>query len=194
MVDRPYFQSSVGAMATIAGDNWDSIASLQALLSELRHRTTARAQRLERDVAARVLALGGDIDSEAVSGPVKGKNRTSSSTEAPSQASKQLIDELKLRVLSAEQQVRDVEEQLGAAQAEIARLRDGDPGSEDATYTKIGLHRSCPNFVFDAVRRAFRKEYHPDSLSDRPKPEQLAAQEKFKEYEQLFSQLQAARR
>jgi hypothetical protein len=60
-------------------------------------------------------------------------------------------------------------------------------------YAQVGLHPSCPEFVLRAVQRTFRKEYHPDALSDRPVEEQLAAQERFKMYEQLFDSIDKIR-
>jgi len=98
-----------------------------------------------------------------------------------------------MRALRAEQQVRDLESQLRVAEAELARVRADSGKGEEDLYAKVGLHRSCPDFLIKVAKRAFRKEFHPDALSDRPSAEQHAAQEKFKEFEQLFSRIEAMR-
>jgi hypothetical protein len=102
------------------------------------------------------------------------------------------LGDLRVRALRAEQQVRELQERLGLVEAELARAQAGDDSSQ-RVYALVGLHPSCPDFILKVVHRAFRKEFHPDALSDRPREEQLAAQERFKAYEQIFTSIDELR-
>lgn len=195
MTGRPYLNMSAQELEASARETWDSIPGLQAILGELRHRTTAKAQRLEREVTARVATLGGDVTAGASDAP-RGRGsgtRGSSKGEGASDSTDGTVHELTMRAVRAEQQVRELSERLRAAQAEIARAQDGGESEIDQLYATVGLHVSCPDFLVKAAWRTYRKEFHPDALSDRPKEEQLAAQERFKEFEQVFNRIQASR-
>jgi len=78
------------------------------------------------------------------------------------------------------------------AQSEVERLRC-DPAMAaraDPAYAEVGLHQSAPDFLVKAARRAFRREYHPDTKSPREKP---AAEATFKRHEGAFDRLFAMR-
>jgi hypothetical protein len=179
MVERPYFGFGAHELESEVKKSWDSVPALQGILSELKHRTTARAQRLERDVVARLLALGSSAEHTGRSGPDKTDGAT--------------LRDLSSRAIRAEQQVRELQERLDVAEAELARVQSADTDDSEGLYRQVGLHPLCPDFILKVVRRTFRKEYHPDALSDRPKDEQLAAQERFKEYERIFAEIEKLR-
>ncbi len=186
MTARPYFKSSVVELEAEAKTKWDSLPALMSIIAELKHRTTPRAQRLERDIARRIVALGGTLDGPAAP---PGASSRAKDTSAEGDTLRQAT----MRAFRAEQRVRELEERLRAAEAELARRESAQPNRCESLYAKVGLHSSCPEFVLKAVRRAYRKEYHPDALSDRPRAEQLAAQEKFKNFEVIFDRIERLR-
>jgi hypothetical protein len=177
---RPFFAFSAQELETRAREGWNSVETLQGIVAELKHRTTAKAQRLERDVVQRLAALGVTTDVPPAAGQTG--------------AADPQVQELGARALRAEQQARELAERLRVAEAELERLRSADQDGKGALYARVGLHPSCPDFVLRVVRRAFRREYHPDALSDRPRAEQLTAQELFKEHEGVFDAIEAQRR
>jgi hypothetical protein len=191
MTDRPYFSLGADELEGEARKHWDSPTVLATILAELKHRSTAKAQRLERDVADRIVTLGAKGD-----GP-KGRTGGHAQRDAPPGSRdaqhERALRELTQRAVRAEQAARELQERLRAAEAEVTRARAAAEDPSSALYAQVGLHPSCPEFVVKVVQRAFRKEYHPDLLSDRPRGEQLAAQERFKAYEMVFDQIARTR-
>lgn len=53
-------------------------------------------------------------------------------------------------------------------------------------YRKVGLDEKCPDFVLDAVRRAYRVRLHPDK---HPSAHRAEAERRFKEAEAVFEQI-----
>jgi hypothetical protein len=53
-------------------------------------------------------------------------------------------------------------------------------------YRKVGLDEKCPDFVLDAVRRAYRVRFHPDKY---PSAHRVEAERRFKEAEAVFEQI-----
>ena len=60
-------------------------------------------------------------------------------------------------------------------------------------FSKVGLHPSAPTFLIQAARKAFRKQYHPDTYATRTAAERKAAEEKFKEFDSLFDAIERMR-
>jgi hypothetical protein len=176
MAERPYLSLSADELQAEARKHWDSATFLAGVLDELSHRTTAKAQRLEREVRERLEALSGTA--------APGTDESRSGRTSRGHGS----DAFRL-----EQQLREAREQLKDAEAEVTRLRQATMDPVAALFAQVGLHPSCPDFLVRAAHRAFRKEFHPDALSDRPRPEQLAAQERFKEIEGIFVEVHRTR-
>lgn len=188
MPHRPYFHHSSTELEAEARANWNSVQALNRVLEELHHRTTAKAQRLEREVSARVVALGGEQARGGGNG--KGSGESAGGNARADSRSEHLVRELTARAVRAEQQVRELRERLQRAEAQVRSMQGQAPAGASQLYAEVGLHPSCPDFLFKAARRAFRKEYHPDALSDRPREEQLEAQELFKKYDSVFESIQ----
>jgi hypothetical protein len=53
-------------------------------------------------------------------------------------------------------------------------------------FAQVGLHPSAPDFVIEAVRKAYRMHYHPDKYSAN---EKKAAEETFKEVDKIFDRI-----
>jgi hypothetical protein len=168
---------SAAELEVLAGQYWANGAYLLSILEELRYRSTPKAQRLERKVEERCRELTG----------IGGTNTAGRAGGGDSY-------DLSQRAVRAEQRVRELETDLQHLRAELDRVKGSaiDPTTE--LYAQVGLHPMCPEFVLRVTQRAFRKEYHPDALSDRPVGEQKLAEEKFKEIDNVFVHIQKHRK
>jgi hypothetical protein len=58
--------------------------------------------------------------------------------------------------------------------------------STNSIYRRVGLHQDAPEWVIVAVRKAYRKRFHPDGYSAGQKTE---AERRFVQAEQVFSEI-----
>lgn len=87
-------------------------------------------------------------------------------------------------------QMAELSARLQAAEQRLAELdRQGSNGHR--LYREVGLHPDCPDFVLSAVRRAYRKAFHPDGMSE---GEAAASAQRFREYEAIFDRLEQSRK
>jgi uncharacterized membrane protein len=98
-----------------------------------------------------------------------------------------------LRALLAEQETRRLQEELRSLRLELDELRRRDGDEVTALFSKVGLHPNCPDFLVRTAQRSWRKEFHPDALSDRPARERKEAEERFKEIDNVFDQIDKVR-
>jgi hypothetical protein len=178
-VDRPFFTLSSTEIEAHSKSCWNSVADLELVLAELSHRSTPKAQRLERAVRARLGELAPHIHSP--NGPPR--NGAGSNLDA------------ELRAFLAEQEARRLQDELLTLRRELEHARGGGiRNGVDELFSKVGLHPNCPDFLIRTARRTWRKEFHPDALSDRPERERREAEERFKEIENVFDSIEKLRR
>src|SRR4051794_23066773 len=60
-----------------------------------------------------------------------------------------------------------------------------------ALYRRVGLSETCPDFVFEAVQRAYRKALHPDL---QPPWQKAQAEARFKQAEAAFAEIRRHRK
>jgi len=75
---------------------------------------------------------------------------------------------------------------LVEARREIDMLRSRTGPGTDPAHAEVGLSATAPDFLIKAARRAYRREYHPDTKAASEKP---AAEAAFKRYEVAFDRL-----
>jgi len=180
--ERPYFSRSSQDLEALAEQHWNSLAELIRIHAELMHRETPRAHRLERRVTQRLIELD----------PTSPRGTSTAGASAKElEALKRKLAETTKRAVAAEQRVRDLTTELERVRTRTQQTHSG--GRLDLLSRSVGLAPDCPEFIFRAVQRAYRREYHPDALSDRPEAERRAAEAKFKQFEQVFNELQRLR-
>lgn len=178
---RPYLQSSSQELEELARQHWGSAPELLRITHELQHRTTPKAQRLERQISGRLIDLG--IPTDATS---------ASAAQEPSATSSEL-QRLRHDLSRSEQLLRETQGELTRLRAELAQSRSGTADPNAQLYAKVGLHPNCPDFLVISAQRVWRKEYHPDALSDRPESERRKAEEVFKHIDGVFARIQLLR-
>lgn len=60
-------------------------------------------------------------------------------------------------------------------------------------FARVGLHPSAPDFLVDAARKAYRRKYHPDKYSSVTDDKKKAAEETFKEMDNVFDEIERLR-
>lgn len=64
------------------------------------------------------------------------------------------------------------------------------PDDEDKQlFEKVGLHPNAPIFLIKAARKAYRAYYHPDIYYGHSEAVRKAAEEKFKEFDNVFDEI-----
>jgi len=91
----------------------------------------------------------------------------------------------------ARQREQYFQQQFERAQIELAQLRN--VGEDVRLFAAVGLHPNCSKELIVYVQRFWRKQYHPDSWTGKSERDRVFAQEKFKEIDQAFSQIQKRR-
>lgn len=175
MEGRPHFSISAAELENLAEQYWADAPELRGILEELRYRSTPKAQRLERRVEERCRELAGGGSTSTASKRDRGEG------------------DLSQRAIRAEQRVRELEAEVMRIGAELNRVKGPAIDLTAELYAQVGLHPTCPEFILRVTQRAFRKEYHPDALSDRPIKEQKLAEEKFKEIDNIFGRIEKHR-
>lgn len=175
---------------------------LTQVLEELDHRRTGRAQELHKTVARRLLEIGGTRAS-ANAGQTAGSQSTARNAqlEAELQNKAAEVRDLRARSERAEARVTQLESALQSKATELkdlkARCERAEAASKRASdpmailHAQVWLTPDCPAFVLDAVRRAIRKENHPDSA---PPAEKTRATREFQKFETIFDQIYKARK
>jgi hypothetical protein len=180
--ERPYFGRSSQDLEALAEQHWNTLAELMQIHGELIHRKTPRAHRLEQRVTQRLLELA---PTAARTGPAAGP-----SAEEFETLRRQLAETAK-RAVAAEQKVRALTAELERAHTRTQQTHSG--GRLEALSRLVGLAPDCPEFILRAAQRAYRRAYHPDALAERPETERRAAEAQFKQFEQVFEELQRLR-
>ena len=154
---RPYFSSSITELVESAESHWAEPNILCQLLRETELRTSKRARTLRRDLEERIQYLSSE--SSAASGAYVD------------------VDPESERLTEAEKRILDLEGQLNAA------MSTGRSGA-DMILFKWGLAASCPPAVFESVKRAWRKNLHPDAHTDRNDADRRELERQFQDFEQ----------
>jgi hypothetical protein len=99
--------------------------------------------------------------------------------------------DLEAQLNQAREQVESLQEQLAKAQWKLEqagqKLKERKVSDKvEALYLKVGLAPGCDDHVFRAVRKAHRREFHPDR---KPEEEKEAAHKRFVELERIFDKL-----
>lgn len=112
------------------------------------------------------------------------------------------VDKLRRQLQDTASQMESVKAELETAKRTISSLTEElraaqesniDHGILEMYYARVGLDPRCPEFVFTAVRRAYRKQHHPDNFISKSTKERKAAEERFKEMEQIFDLIESER-
>lgn len=192
MTTRPYINLPYRELSNLHLHNWNSLDVLYAMLEELKYRKKYDTGPLQRIVANRINELGGKPVWYPQHEPGSSTDRRAQeSTGSADHAMR--INELASRAARAERQVEDLTRSLVASEERAKAIKHPARSAAEDLYARLGLVPDCPDFVFEAAMREFRKKHHPDLLSHLSRSEQLAAQEQFKNFEVVFRQIKKIR-
>jgi hypothetical protein len=95
----------------------------------------------------------------------------------------------------AQEQLRHAEQRIEALRrtlASVGRSHRTQTHRSDAQspYRRVGLAEDCPDFVLNAVQKAYRVNLHPDLKPAAQKPQ---AEKRFKQAEAAFDQIRRLR-
>lgn len=182
--ERQLFNLGITGLEQYAETNWGFIGALEAVEAELSHRKTKRARELSTRIGKRLREL-------KHAGKAEKHGGTGGTDE---DRLRKALDEARALAATLEVKNQDLERKLGEAEREMARLRAGPSESGTAgLYARVGLHPGAPSFVVAAVRRAFRKHFHPDGRANAPDDEKKQAEETLKRFETIFDRLESLR-
>jgi hypothetical protein len=89
----------------------------------------------------------------------------------------------------ANEEILKITIELQKTEGELRKERDRkkpDPTAGNPVFRRVGLDPSAPRFAVEAVRKAYRKNLHPDL---QPVERKAEAERRFKESEQVFDEI-----
>lgn len=95
------------------------------------------------------------------------------------------VESLRRALTVMQSQNADLEQQLWEAKDRQRRRGRGHP-----VFRRVGLDENAPDFVVQAVHKAYRKALHPDG---KPNRHRVEADRRFREMEQVFSEVRRLR-
>jgi hypothetical protein len=168
--DRPYLSWSLEQISRESQLVWDDESALRSLFAELNRRKSAGARGLGTSVFERIKKLSEARSAEESKPRREGKYQSSGNSETPNR-----LEELLLEISRLKSELITAKERLARQESEHYRL-----------FRKVGIHIDCPDFVIKEARRAYRKALHSDH---KPEHHKAAAEQRFKEMEQVFDQI-----
>lgn len=172
MEARPFINFRFDQIEAHTKKHWNDKAVLKLIADELQLRTRPNARALLVKVEGRLAELKAG----------SGKKEGASEADRERDRLRREIERLNKALQAAASGIAAAEARAKAAEA---RTRQTDRHG----FHDVGLHPSCPDFLLTAARRAFRFEYHPDRLINRPPAEQKAGEEAFKRFDAIFERL-----
>lgn len=157
-MSRRHIGLSTDELISLAKANWDDPSVLSELANETDHRKAKRARMLARDLQKRLAVLAG----------TRAKDSRSSNQQRT----------------SLETQLKDAYSRIKTLERVLASLRANGRSPVDLILAKWGLTSGCPPAIFEAARRAWRKQLHPDAHADKAPGERRALEQRFQEFEQ----------
>ncbi len=105
------------------------------------------------------------------------------------------IQKIREALRESQKELLNVSEELQDCEDELQRERnrkkpDSSAGTPKTVYRRVGLDPSAPRFAIEAVRKAYRKNLHPDL---QPAERKAEAEKRFKESEQIFDEIRRLR-
>jgi hypothetical protein len=165
-MSRRFFKSSINELDALVTESWSDVALLEAVASELEHRSTARARALAEDVIARLAQLGSHT---ATNKSGTGHSRSGEEIEA-----------LKRRIteLESENILLNFRIQFGSngSQAKV----------EASPLERWGLTHDCPEFIQNAAYRSWMNHLHPDRHAHASKQEKEELTRRFQDLQVDF--------
>ncbi len=179
---RLYSGSSTSELEELAEKFWNSPDKLKNVLEELGCRGKKGTQKNRE----RISNLKESITNRL--------NQTSDRRRTSEDPSNNETEVLKRQLQDAQRRAETAEQKIKELTAELDRKRARQTHSESEELWRIvGLASNCPDFVFDAARKAYRKKHHPDTMHGRTEAEKKAAEVKFKEIDNAFDKLYGMR-
>jgi hypothetical protein len=152
------------------------------------HRWSRR--RDQRVIPIELAAVGGNAPVEEKAG-----DATENSVVAERQAAESRAHDLELVVIGLRHRLKELEATVQAVTHRAARAESAArtvsssatalPSTGDARlYGQVGLTPGCPDFLLEAARRAYLREYHPDRHQGAQAKESATADFQF--YSRVF--------
>jgi hypothetical protein len=124
-------------------------------------------------------------------------SRAAAAEASLSQAAAQRLDlerdlqKVRDALQEADDKIQKVTKALRKAEGDLRKERnckkpDPSTGSPKTVFRRVGLDPSAPQFAIEAVRRAYRRNLHPDL---QPVERKAEAERRFKESEQVFDEI-----
>ncbi len=152
------------------------------------HRWSRR--RDQRVIPIELAAVGGNAHVEENAG-----DATENSVAAERQAAESRAHDLEMVVIGLRHRLKELEATVQAVTHRAARAENAArtvssstatlPSNGDARlYGQVGLTPGCPDFLLDAARRAYLREFHPDRHQGAQAKERATADFQF--YSRVF--------
>jgi hypothetical protein len=84
-----------------------------------------------------------------------------------------------------EKRILELDERGGESPTELTEI--------EMLFARVGLHPSAPDFLVDAARKAYRKNYHPDRHASATDDKRKEMEETFKEMDNVFDEIERLR-
>lgn len=178
---HPWLDWPMSRLAQHAEANREDIEMLMAIREEAVRRNTPQGDELCTRIDGLLAALGVIDDDDAGSSP-----ELAARLEAMARELRDVRDMLaraETRAQLAESRAAEAEARVKVLTAEAAQVRS-------ALHERVHLAPTAPDWLVEAVHRAFRMRFHPDRYADAETKSKAEAV--FKEAEGVFSKLRDA--
>jgi murein DD-endopeptidase MepM/ murein hydrolase activator NlpD len=159
--ERPLREWPLEQLAEQAALRAEDVEALKALALEARHRRGARAKALEARLARMIAACA-----------------------APSHPEQRQAARLRRTLVAAAREI-------AALRARLAMAMPLPDAAADCPYRRLHLTPDAPAWLVAAVRRAYRRRYHPDTAGDQQ--HRGRSEEVFKRAEADFAEIERRR-